>query len=187
MKQGPQRQGPAQRFAHGTRVTATVEGVIMNNGGGRGSLDVFHGAQRVRDGAGLDHWLYPWSDAVPIIVISPPPPLVAAGQLWMTGDGAYMARISRKDLPLRMTPSDQSPEAGLTTVDVDRFFRIYPDATLEYDPNTPDRLIAEPLFDRPAPAQDDAASGEHIPLLLGGDAKHKPHAGRLCQNNSKHR
>ena len=168
MQPDPQ-QGPAQRFAHGTRVTAAVTGVIMNNGGGRGSRDVFHGAQRVRDDDGFDHWLYPYSDVTPVIVVNPAPPAAAPGQLWMTADGAYMARISRTDLPLRMTPADLTEEAGLKTVDADTFFRIYPHALLLFDPNPPDALETEPFA---IPAGHGEAVDFAEPLLLGGDAKH---------------
>jgi hypothetical protein len=152
----------------------------MNNGGGRGSRDVFHGAQRVRDAAGFDHWLYPYSDATPVIIISPAPPLIAPGQVWMTSYGAYMARISRKDLPLRMTPADLTQETGLTTVDVDSFFDIYPDAVLVFDPNPPETQNAGP-FTAGIAAKNEIAFSEHLPPLPGGETIHKaPHNNRLC-------
>lgn len=182
MQPDPQ-QGPAQRFAHGTRVTATVTGVVMNNGGGRGSRDVFHGAQRVRDDDGFDHWLYPYSDVTPVIVVDPAPPAVAPGQLWMTADGAFMTRISRPELPLRMTPADLTAETGLKTVDTDTFFEIYPDAILLFDPNPPDALEAEP-FAIPVAGREAVNLAEPVPLLLlGGDAKHsKTRSERFCHS-----
>jgi hypothetical protein len=127
------------RYKNGTEVEVTIRGTVLNDGGGKGSRDFHSGAQRVVDEGGLDHWVNftpPGHDAgVDVEVIKTPAPDAEAGSVWQTDAGVYFARISRRDLPLRMTPYDQSEESGLKTLPIEAFFEKYPEALCSYSPS----------------------------------------------------
>ena len=111
----------------GTEIEVTIRGMVRNQDGS----DFHDGSLRVVDSNGYSHWVY-FDSAVH--VISPPHAEVKTGQVWETSDGAWFARISRLDLPIRMTPHDMSAESGLATLEVNDFFTMYPAAVLAYDP-----------------------------------------------------
>lgn len=131
------------RIPHGTEVKVTLSGTVRDNGG----FDIHQGAQRIMDPAGFSHWVYLGaSGAAEVHVVTEAHTEVMAGQVWRTDDGLYFARISRTDIPLRMTPADLSEERGLRTLDVHAFFKTYPDASLMYDPDkTPAQRHADAL------------------------------------------
>ena len=55
------------------------------------------------------------------------------GAVMDTEDGLWFARVSRSDLPLRLTPADLTNEGGLKTLPVDEFFNRYPLARVVFN------------------------------------------------------
>lgn len=104
----------------GTEVKITVEGKVVSTYGDEGFIIDKDGYQ-----------LYFKTHIVDIERLLPD---VKPGSVYQTDDGPYMARISRRDIPLRFTPADLSVESELTTLPIEKFFDKYPQAKLVFSP-----------------------------------------------------
>ncbi len=118
----------AKKYPAGTRLTVTFTGEVTKD------FDPSTGQFQIADSRGAMHWVVLESKDVTASNVSPPLPDVVAGEIWMTYKGPYFARLSRHDIPLRMTPSDLSSEGGLKTLEIRDFFTAYPKAVRVFRP-----------------------------------------------------
>jgi hypothetical protein len=103
------------------------------------NADTLYPSVEVTGHDGFVHNIYPYSGMNKFIVkkaAKAPVPFHAttrAGQVWVTTDGFWFARISNPNVALRFTPADLSDETKMTTLAEDDFFRRYPDAILAFN------------------------------------------------------
>jgi hypothetical protein len=113
-----------QRFDSGTPVEITIKGVVNTaNVNGRVVAKMVNGSYLVINSN---------DPGVTIKATVPPHRKVKSGQVWETSDGKWFARISRSNLPPRLTPEDLTEEKGYKTLDESSFFIKYPDAKLVF-------------------------------------------------------
>jgi hypothetical protein len=136
-----------RRYAIGTPVEITVKGIVTHSNSGDLMI-------KLEDNSIL---MAP-RDAITKAII-PPHSKVRPGQVWDTPDGLYFARISRSDIPLRLTPADLSNETGLKTLAENEFFIRYPAARPIFNGVNFAKMIDDQLHDQLHPRETDSRNG----------------------------